>query len=543
MKYRFNQLKTVFRDVLYVSKQTGTANKKIIILLAIFASNLTAILDIVIILTFTFFFTGEFETFEIIESLIKYIDEFMYLLPLVIIIRFASKLFQNYLVKTLEVSVMKNLKVNVMTQIFKEKDFSTSDAFFYTNQITMHVSYFYSSLTNFLNFLIQAFVYFIYLFFSNPTTISVFLFGVLFLIIPIKKLLINSKKFMHKAYIFEKKSNEEIQKVIENLYLIKILDKEKDEIKKFSNTLEEVSESELKKYIYNVLSSDFPSFITIFIFSIFIFYFGNLSFITLDYIAILLRLFQSLGSTAGSFGRVLNSQIHINELKFVLDGIKRKIVHDYKFSSNLGKNDIVLNSVDFKYRNSSELIFQNLNLEIIGKSHTVITGQNGSGKSTLLGLISGMLVQESGSIRLAENKLGYIGPNPLVLSTTLRKNLLYGNEMQIDEKIIIEMCELFEFDKNISSNMLDKKVSNKSLSSGQMQKIGFIRAILSEAKILLLDEATSNLDRNTKLLILDILTNKEITVVNSTHDPTSFRKVDRHIQIDIIDNKRQVYDV
>ena len=47
---------------------------------------------------------------------------------------------------------MKNLKVNVMTQIFKEKDFSTSDAFFYTNQITTHVSFFYSSLTNFLNF-------------------------------------------------------------------------------------------------------------------------------------------------------------------------------------------------------------------------------------------------------------------------------------------------------------------------------------------------------------------------------------------------------
>ena len=48
---------------------------------------------------------------------------------------------------------------------------------------------------------------------------------------------------------------------------------------------------------------------------------------------------------------------------------------------------------------------------------------------------------------------------------------------------------------------------------------------------------------NTKLLILDILTSKNITIVNSTHDPTSFRKVDRHIQIDIIENRRKVYDV
>ena len=51
---------------------------------------------------------------------------------------------------------------------------------------------------------------------------------------------------MHKAYIFEKKSNEEIQRVIENLYLIKILDKDKDEIKKFSNTLDEFANGELK---------------------------------------------------------------------------------------------------------------------------------------------------------------------------------------------------------------------------------------------------------------------------------------------------------
>lgn len=543
MKYRIKQLRKVLSDVLYVSKQTGTTNKKVTILLAIFASNLTAILDIAIILILTLFFTGEFETFRTIELAINFLDNNMFLLPLVIIVRFSSKLFQNYLIKTLEVTVMKNLKVNVMTQIFKEKDFSTSDAFFYTNQITTHVSFFYSSLTNFLNFLLQAIVYFLYLLFSNPTMVSAFAAGVLLLIIPIKKLLVNSKNFMHKAYIFEKKSNEEIQRVIENLYLIKILDKDKDEIKKFSNTLDEFANGELKKYIYNVLSSDFPSFITIFTFSIFIYYFGDFTFITLDYIAITLRLFQSLGATAGAFGRVLNSQIHIKELKFVLDGKQVNLIHDYKFSTKLEKNDIVFSSVNFKYRNSSEWIFQNLDLEILNNTHTVITGQNGSGKSTLLGLISGMLIHESGSIRLAKNKLGYIGPNPLILSTTLRENLLYGNDTNVDEKTILELCEKFELDKNISSDLLDKEVSNKSLSSGQMQKVGFIRAILANSQVLLLDEATSNLDRNTKLLILDILTSKNITIVNSTHDPTSFRKVDRHIQIDIIENRRKVYDV
>jgi len=543
MKHRKNQILKVFNDVLYVSKQTGIDNKKIIIFLAILSANLTALLDIVIILTFTFFFTGKFESFNFIESIIDFIGSNIIILPIVILLRFTSKLLQTYLIKSLEVSVEKNLKVLVMKQIFNQKDFSTSDAYFYINQITTHVSFFYSSLTNLLNFLIQSVVYFLYLLFSNPPILATFAVGVIILIIPIKKLVINSKNYMHKAFIFEKISNEEIQKVIDNLYLIKILKKDKDEIKKFNITLEEVADSQLKKHIYNILSSDFPSFVTIFSFSIFIIYFGNFNFLTIDYIAITLRLFQSLGSVAGSFGRVLNSQIHIKELKYVLDNKKLEINHNYQYSKNLLNKDIILENVSFKYRSSTDWLYENLNLEITKNSHVVITGQNGSGKSTMLGLISGMLIHQKGMIKLARSSLGYIGPNPLILSSSLKENLLYGNNKVISDKLILNLCKKFELDENIDLNLLNKQVSNTTLSSGQMQKIGFIRAILADTEILLLDEATSNLDRYTKSLILDFLTNKNITIINSTHDPTSFHKIDRHIQIDIIQNKRVVYDV
>ena len=105
-------------------------------------------------------------------------------------------------IKTLEVTVMKNLKVNVMTQIFK-KNFSTSDAFFYTNQITTHVSFFYSSLTNF-EFFAPGYRIFLYLLFSNPTMVSAFAAGVLLLIIPIKKLLVNSKTLCIKLIYLKK---------------------------------------------------------------------------------------------------------------------------------------------------------------------------------------------------------------------------------------------------------------------------------------------------------------------------------------------------
>jgi ABC-type bacteriocin/lantibiotic exporter with double-glycine peptidase domain len=254
-------------------------------------------------------------------------------------------------------------------------------------------------------------------------------------------------------------------------------------------------------------------------------------------------LFQSLGGIAGSFSRVINSQIHIQKLKEAVDIDDVDFHHDYSFSKSLKDNDVEINSVNFKYRNSTEWIFENLNLNINKNTHTVITGQNGSGKSTLLGLISGMLIHQSGSIKIARDKLGYIGPTPLILSMSLKENLLYGNKDVVDESKILETCEMFKLFDVINKDILDRQVTNTSLSSGQMQKVGFIRAILSNVEILLLDESTSNLDRNTKSLILDILTDKNITVVNSTHDPTSFSQIDRHIQIDIVDNKRLIYDI
>ena len=85
---------------------------------------------------------------------------------------------------------------------------------------------------------------------------------------------------------------------------------------------------------------------------------------------------------------------------------------------------------------------------------------------------------------------------------------------------------------------LDKKVDNKSLSSGQMQKLAFIRALLADVEILLLDESTANLDTKSRDLIFDILKKQNVTIVNSTHDPKYFKNVDHNLNIEIIEEKR-----
>ena len=92
------------------------------------------------------------------------------------------------------------------------------------------------------------------------------------------------------------------------------------------------------------------------------------------------------------------------------------------------------------------------------------------------------------------------------------------------------------FDKNLELN-LDSSVSNKSLSSGQMQKISFIRAMLSNPDILILDEATSNLDFDSKNIIKSQLENLNLTIINSTHN-TEEINFDIRLNVDIDKNSR-----
>ena len=75
---------------------------------------------------------------------------------------------------------------------------------------------------------------------------------------------------------------------------------------------------------------------------------------------------------------------------------------------------------------------------------------------------------------------------------------------------------------------------------GQMQKISFIRALVSGIHILVLDESTLNLDTDSKDLIYRILNKAELTIINSTHTPEGFFNFDHHIEIKEGNNGREI---
>ena len=124
----------------------------------------------------------------------------------------------------------------------------------------------------------------------------------------------------------------------------------------------------------------------------------------------------------------------------------------------------------------------------------------------------------------------------MILSESIRENLLYEVRIKSLMKMVeyLKLFKTFEADEDYN---LDRKISNKSLSSGQMQKIAFIRSLIYGVDILILDESTSNLDSASKEVIYEIIDDLDITIINSTHNPDDIINFDNHIEMsDLLSN-------
>lgn len=529
--------KIILNDIYLVSKITNVGNKKLILFLVVILSQLTAFSDVALIVIFSAVITGNYDQ-GLAAPLIEFFLDYVYLIPALVILRFVLTYTQSMTMKKLEMRVTRNIKVYLLREVFEKRNYSVADAYFYINQLAGHVSFFYGNLVGLANSILQTAAYISYLTLADKNAFVAFGAGIVILFYPVRFLIKRARKYMHEIYAFSKYSNEEIQRIVDNMFLIKLLKKEEEELGKFRSTLEKLNDSDYKNIKWTSINGYLPSFSTMFILSILI-GIGNIAkSLTLDFIGVTLKLFQVLGIVSDSVNKIVNSHVHLSKLTEVVKN--RNLVNKDNFIMNVENENtaIKFENVDFKYFNSDVYIFENLSFEINKRKHTVLTGANGSGKSTLLGLLAGVFYSETGKVTAYCNNFGYIGAVPLIFSASLRENILYGNNKNITDEQILDELKLFDTFKEKISYDLDRKVDNKSLSSGQMQKIAFIRALLNDIDILLLDESTANLDDKSRDLIFNILQKKEITIINSTHDSDQFKKIDHHINIDVVGEVR-----
>ena len=524
----YKKIKELVEKIKYISDFTFVKNKTLRILASIMLANLSVALDILIIITFSNILIGEisYEN-QLIISLIKFIEENSYIFPILVIFRFAFLFVEKTNLEFLSLNVQENLKNNLIKQVFMKKNMSTSDIYYFVNNVSLAVGQFYKSFAYFLNYFFQSAVYAIFLFITKPDLFIIFIFAGIFIIGPTKYFVTKGKNFQHTSFVENQTLNKLIERIVDNIFIIKILSTIDDELDRFKAKTKNFIKAEKYNNVFGGLNSIFPSMVTIFVLSIILVSFDVANLISLEFIAILIRLFQSLGLMNSGIGLVLNSSVYVEEL-YKFNTLNPYINQDNYQQNKKLKNVVEFDDVSFKYYNSDETIFENLNLTFSNNVHTVITGPNGSGKSTLLGLIAGLYTASSGYVNINTSKIGYVGVTPLVFEGTIKENLLYGNSNQIDDEDLIKLMDEFNFFNNEKYN-LDYKVNNKTLSSGQLQKISFMRSLLNDSKLLLLDESTSNIDVKSKAHIKNILNEREISVINCTHNVEDFDYQERYI--------------
>lgn len=138
-----------------------------------------------------------------------------------------------------------------------------------------------------------------------------------------------------------------------------------------------------------------------------------------------------------------------------------------------------------------------------GKIHGLV-GHNGSGKTILLKCIMGILTPDRGTIDyegLAPQDITLMSQRPYLLHASVYDNLVYPLKVRGQRPDEKEMDRLLER----VGLLAQKKQYARSLSSGERQKLSFLRAMVFGPKFAMMDETLSNMDPDSEAVILDLI--------------------------------------
>ena len=171
------------------------------------------------------------------------------------------------------------------------------------------------------------------------------------------------------------------------------------------------------------------------------------------------------------------------------------------------KNNLVLKDVSFTVDTG----------EVVG-----LVGLNGSGKSTIIRIISGLIIQDNGTIENDFKNIGVLleGSRNIYHFLTVRENIKYFSILNnIDdayvENFMNNYITLFGLE-----DKLDEEVGN--LSRGMIQKVSIMILLAQNPDIIIMDEPTLGLDIISTIqireIIQDIVEEKNKTVLIVSHD-------------------------
>ena len=326
--------------------------------------------------------------------------------------------------------------------------------------------------------------------------------------------------------------------LFKNHKLTKIFQKEKYETNRANEHLNQLKEKSKKMAIVIVRISPIMEILTGFMIAILIFYSGKLIMNNelsvnnfFSFLAAMMLAYQPVRSLS-TLNIIVNQGLSAaGRILPVID--TKKLIKNSEHAKEINVQDanIQFKEVLFSYKKIDGYVLKKINLDFKGGKMTSLVGHSGSGKSTILSLIPRFYDCESGDI-LIDNQSIYnitlhslrknislVSQETTLFDDTIKNNIKYANLDATDEEIY-KAARLSHCDEFINS--LPEKYETLigedgvRLSGGEKQRISIARAMLKKSSIILLDEATSSLDSETEAKIQDalkILTKDKTTIV------------------------------
>ena len=185
--------------------------------------------------------------------------------------------------------------------------------------------------------------------------------------------------------------------------------------------------------------------------------------------------------------------------------------------------------------------------EVAAGELIAIYGKSGSGKTTLLNVLAGLDHISKGIIEVGGQNIEALGEKVrtmlrrtrigfvfqffnLLPTLTAFENIFLTLELagRTEEKAVHDSL------KAVGLEGMEKRFPHE-LSSGDQQRVAIARALVKQPSIILADEPTGNLDSQTGIEILELLSHtcreRKTTLIVATHSPLTCRFVDRTMRM------------
>jgi len=178
--------------------------------------------------------------------------------------------------------------------------------------------------------------------------------------------------------------------------------------------------------------------------------------------------------------------------------------------------ELKFEGVSFEY-NQNAPVLKDISFECQPGEKLALMGSTGSGKTTIVNLLPRFYEYTGGHIYLdgvelkdyprkyLRNQIGIVEQEPFLFSRTLRENITYGVERDVEQEEIEAAARAASIHEVIESfpDGYNTLVGERgvTLSGGQKQRVAIARTILKNPRILILDDSTSSVDTETEAVI------------------------------------------